>query len=267
MVRPFLRARATIFTAMAAALVASAAQAADMPFPVETPTPVNEGPVEWGSNWYLRGQVGAADHNISTVDGMRLSTSWPSNWTIGLGGGYQFTNWLRADATVDYQELWDRNGLQFGQPCVGMDIYGPGGIVVNAPYPAICTPGVKNRAESISFMANAYLDLGNWWGFTPYVGAGVGANLFIQRHNVMWSPAFYPYVNFPPATGVSSDYLRFAYAGMAGVSYDIDSHWKIDLGYRFINLGQLQGFDIYNQRISRDMTSHQLRLGFRYVID
>jgi len=267
MVRPFLRARATIFTAMAGALFASATQAADMPFPVEAPAPLNEGPVEWGTNWYLRGQVGAADHNVTNFDGMILSSGWPSNWTIGIGGGYQINNWFRADVTVDYQELWDRRGIQTPALCLGPYTPGPFGVLINAPYPTLCTPGVNNHTESISFMANAYLDLGNWWGFTPYIGGGVGANLFLQRENVLWAPAYFPFTNLAPTTGVSGDFMRFAYAGMAGVSYDIDSHWKVDLGYRWINLGRLQGFDLYNNRISRDVTSHQLRLGFRYVID
>ncbi len=252
MLPPFSRARATLLATIAGALLASAAQAADMPYPVELPPPVNEGPTEWGTNWYLRGQVGGADYNITRIDGMVLSRAWPSNWTIGLGGGYQFNNWFRVDATVDYQELWRR----VGTPIVFSPCFGGAGLTV-------CSPTVDNHVESINFMANAYIDLGNWWGLTPYIGGGIGANVLIHRSVVNWSPAFYPFYS----TSRTGDFTSFAYAGMAGVAYDIDSHWKIDLGYRWINLGTIVGYDLFNNRFNRDLTSHQVRLGFRYMID
>ena len=37
-----------------------------------------------------------------------------------------------------------------------------------------CTPYVTAHLSRTTPMFNAYLDLGNWWGFTPYVGAGIG---------------------------------------------------------------------------------------------
>lgn len=263
MVRPFLRARATIATALFGAFLAPATQAADMPLPIEAPPPL-EGPVEWGSNWYLRGQVGAADQNISTIDGMRLQTSWPSNWTLGIGGGYKFNDWFRADLTIDYQKLWSRSGVQPSMPCFIVTGGGGGGVISNGVMPFTCAPTVNNNNESISFLANLYLDLGNFGGFTPYIGAGAGANVLIQRHYVAWTPALYPYGLSVTHNG---DHVSFAYAAMAGVSYDLDEHWKIDLGYRWVNLGRIQGYDIFNNRISRDLISNQLRLGFRYMID
>jgi opacity protein-like surface antigen len=252
MVRSTLRARAMIVTALLGALFAPATKAADMAFPVAAP-PIEEGPVEWGSNWYLRGQIGAASQNIPYMDGMRLQTSWPSNWTIGLGGGYKFNNWFRTDITIDYQKLWSKNGT-----------YGPMPCLTAAAIIAACAPTVNNIDESISFLANAYLDLGNWWGFTPYIGAGGGANVFVERHNVTWSPALWPY---DVTTTRSGDHVTFAYAGMAGVAYDIDRHWTVDLGYRFVNLGRVEGYNIYNHFLSRDLLSQQVRLGFRYMID
>lgn len=266
MVRPILRARAILLSAMLGALAAPVAQAADMDPFVEAPPPI-EGPVEWGSNWYLRGQVGAANYNLSSFDGMILPRGWPTNWTIGLGGGYRFNDWFRTDVTIDYQKLWERRGFGSAQICWQPFTFILPGVLVNTPSPTGCASTVDNRTESISFLANAYVDLGTWWGFTPYIGAGVGANLFLQRHNVLWSPVYFPYTNAFGTTGVSSDRFRFSYAGMAGVTYNVDDHWKIDLGYRWLNMGRVEGRDIYNNRISRDLLSHQLRLGFRYMID
>jgi hypothetical protein len=117
MVRPFLRARATIITALLGAFLAPAALAADMPFPVEAP-PIEEGPVEWGSNWYLRGDVGPTQISPSTLNGVILSNSFPNNWTIGLGGGYKFNSFMRADITVDYGSLYNKTGPVYAVlPC------------------------------------------------------------------------------------------------------------------------------------------------------
>ena len=43
-------------------------------------------------------------------------------------------------------------------------------------------------------MFNAYLDLGNWWGFTPYVGAGVGMS-YLQSTGAV---AYYSTANGQP---------------------------------------------------------------------
>lgn len=285
MVRSFPRARAIFVTAMLGALFAPAAQAADMDPIIEAPPPY-EGPVEWGSNWYLRGQVGAASASPSALDGVQLSNTFPNNWTIGLGGGYQFTSWFRGDITVDYQSIYNRTGAQnvvldcqIGATLVVDPVTGlPTG---SAPVPGACYPQIRNRTESMNVLANLYLDLGNWAGITPYVGAGVGVNVLYQRAQVNWIQG-----NGVPYAGVTwtdpftfgtymanwdqrreGTFLRVAYAFMGGVAYDIDNHWKVDLGYRFLNLGNITGVGILNNPVSRDLISHQVRLGFRYVID
>ena len=285
MVRPKLRARAFFLSAMLGALVAPVAQAADMDPIVEAPPPI-EGPVEWGSNWYLRGQVGAASVSPRALDGVILGSGFPNNWTIGGGGGYQFNSWFRGDVTVDYQSLYNKTGAlnvvlrcQIGAVLVTDPItLLPIG---SAPVNANCLPNVQNRTESMNVLANAYLDLGNWYGFTPYVGAGVGVNVLYQRAQINWFQG-----NGVPYAGVTwtdpftngtymanwdqrreGTFLRVAYAFMGGVAYDVDDHWKVDLGYRFLNLGKITGVGLFKNPISQDLISHQVRLGFRYVIN
>ncbi|PPD45008.1 MAG: hypothetical protein CTY15_05675 [Methylocystis sp.] len=283
MVRPFLRARATILTALFGALLAPATQAADMPFPVEAP-PIEEGPVEWGSNWYLRGDFDLTQVSPAHLNGVSLSNSFPNNWGIGLGGGYKFNNWFRADITAEYQNLYNKNSIRSDTllPCI-TGLYQPDPLtpgVVAATY-ATCVPSVRNRTESGLFLGNAYFDLGNWWGFTPYVGAGVGVNVLYQRASVNWFMG-----NGVPYAGTTftdprnnnvymqnwdvkyeGTHLRLAYAFMGGVSYDIDNHWKVDVGYRWVNMGRIDGVDRYNMPVSRDLISQQVRMGFRYMID
>src|SRR5688572_16959410 len=87
---------------------AGAAQAADL----LPPAPSLEGSeiVELGTGWYLRGDIGYVDYVTPRDVGFGLPTVAPLDGeridkTVSLGGGigYQFTNWLRADATVDYR--------------------------------------------------------------------------------------------------------------------------------------------------------------------
>ncbi len=274
--------------ALLSASATTSAQAADMPFfngDTATP-PVNEGPVEWGSNWYLRGDFGVAKTTPTTLNGVALSPDFPNNWTIGLGGGYKFNNWFRGDVTVDYESLYSRNGVQpsAALPCVvGLNpvLNGAGTIIGSSPVIQSCYPNVRNRTESMLVLANAYLDLGNWYGITPYVGAGAGLNVLYQHAAMTWYMGnglpFAGLTFTDPFSGATylqnldskfeGTHLRFAYAFMGGLAYDIDNHWKVDVGYRYTNLGKITGVDQYNTPISKDLTSHQVRIGFRYVID
>ena len=76
---------------------------------------------------------------------------------FGLGVGYRFNNWFRADVTGEY-----RGNSQF----FGTDRITYVGGVGTDTYHA-----TKNEWV---VMANAYVDLGTWWCITPFIGAGVG---------------------------------------------------------------------------------------------
>lgn len=281
MVRSNLRARAMIVTALFGALLAPATQAADFPA-IEAP-PVEEAPVEWGSNWYLRGDFAVTRTSPTYLNGVALSTTMPNNWAIGLGGGYKFNNWFRADVTIDYEPLYFRNGVNTSASrlCptgLYLDATQPGGVGVTT---ALCTPMVRNRTEAMLTLGNVYLDLGTWYGFTPYIGAGVGVNVLYQRAQNSWfmnNGVPYAGVTYTdPRNGAvymqnwdskyEGTYMRLAYAFMGGVSYDIDNHWKVDVGYRFANMGKITGVNQYYTPISTDLISHQVRMGFRYMID
>lgn len=151
MVSSFSRARASLAAAAIGAFLAPAALAADMPFFTPSPEPVNDQPVEWGTGWYLRGDIGAAQVNIHNLNGANLSPSFPNNWTVGLGGGYQYNNWFRTDVTIDYQSLYDKNGPKYEiVPCqigaVGTPP-APAPITGSTPVFAGCSPFFRSRAD------------------------------------------------------------------------------------------------------------------------
>lgn len=180
------------------------ARAAD----IAPPPPILQAPpipvVELGSNWYLRG-----DFNYRMFD---MDPASPEDAAVlGIGVGYQFNNWLRGDVTLDYQF-----GSRF--------------------------PNTEKLWSSALF-ANAYADLGTWWGVTPYVGAGVGA----AYNNV-------------------SDYTRwnFAWALMAGAAYHLSPNLSFDFGYRYADLGTTY---VAAGTVLADVTAHEFRVGFRYKLD
>ena len=81
-----------------------------------------------------------------------------------LGVGYQFNNWLRFDVTGEY-----RGGSQFQSLYVLNDAGNTG-----TGNPTQLADFYRGNISSWVGLVNGYVDLGTWWGITPYVGAGVG---------------------------------------------------------------------------------------------
>ncbi|MBI3275324.1 MAG: porin family protein, partial [Methylocystis sp.] len=229
--------------------------------------------------------IAAARAPVLNIDGAQLSPDFPNNWAAGLGFGYQYNNWFRTDVTADYEQLFSRSGpdtlilpCQIGAAPV-TDLTGV--IIGSTPIFAGCSPFFRSRATTAAFLANTYVDLGHWWGFTPYLGAGVGVDVLFQKAQVNWFQG-----NGVPLAGVtwtdpfsnatfmqnwdlshSNTSLRFAFAFMGGVSYDVTDHFKLDVGYRWLNLGTITGADSFGNPVKRRLDIHQLRAGVRYVID
>lgn len=278
-------ARVAALSAMIAVVFCRSAHAADMPFVTPPAPPLNEGMVEFGTGWYLRGDFAATRAPVLNVDGANVSPDFPNGWAAGLGFGYQYNNWFRTDVTADYEDLFSRSGpLPVSVRCP----IGAFGTPAGGPFTGEtlvftdCLPFVQSRATTATFLANAYLDLGNWWGFTPYVGAGAGTDVLFQKAQIHWfegNGVPYSSVSWTdPLTGgtvsgpsmdrvVSNTSLRFAYALMGGVSYDATDHVKLDIGYRWLNLGSFSGSDIFGNPVKRQLRVQQLRAGLRYMVD
>ena len=123
-------------------------------------------------------------------------------------------------------------------------------------------------------MANAYWDIANFAGFTPYIGAGIGGAYvmyddFKQSQTGTLSCCVTAFnTNEIDHEGISS--WRFAYALHAGASYDITRSWKLDVGYSFtdISSGPMAKY-VYKdkpQAYDAGFTDHVIRAGVRYQI-
>ena len=148
---------------------------------------------------------------------------------------------------------------------------------LNIPMPGIGQLPVPTEIEnSISVRHNSYLanffydfDFGTKW--TPYVGAGVGFGVYRQKATVeididehllmaglgQIPPALLlPMISeFEREMEVANDTLyRFEWQVSAGVAYNFNENWALDLGYRF-NSSTVGGEFVY---------AHEVKLGARY---
>ncbi len=243
-------------------LSGTAAFAADVYQPME---PVPEQPVEviQTSGWYLRGDVGYAWNHLRGANYYQggpggsvtdfESADIDDSWVIGGGVGYQFNNYLRADVTADYWGNADFAGSTLG---------------FCGSVPGPCVSSDKSSVSAWSLMANAYVDIGTYGAFTPYVGAGIGAT------HVKWDGLRNTScsVSNPAACDPTTDHSgeskwRFTYALMAGTAIDLTCNLKADVGYRFrqVDDGDMFGFANGGGPGSDEgFYIHEARAGLRY---
>jgi opacity protein-like surface antigen len=269
----------------AAAAPASIAAAADYDPPIYVEDAL-EVPVEIGSGWYLRGDVGYAvqtdigevsnrafDPLSSTYGREAFAThSLDRNITWGGGFGYSLNEWLRADLTADgFRTSFDGTTAS-PTPCINPGFGGTG-----------CRSENAAEMSAISVMANAYVDLGIVIGFTPYVGAGAGYS-FVSwggLHDRVYCTDGIGQCPLPVGELWSTNHdgedgWRFTYALMAGVAYDLTRNFKLDLGYKY---RRIEGGDMFRwdeataalgatgaQGSHGDIDQHEVRVGLRYEI-
>ena len=178
---------------------------------------------------YLRLDVGygiTLSPDGSTTAGAMTKEDVGNFGVFGGGIGYRFNKNFRADATLDYRPDAD----------------------VSATNTA--GTGLTSEVNGMAIMINAYYDIGNFSGFTPYVGAGIG----------------YARLETSDQTGVTANgdiSNNLAWAAMVGTAIDVGmgKDTVADLGYRVIGLGEFkqQGGTEYD-----DLIVHEIRAGLRH---
>ena len=263
-----MRSVKSLIAAGAATLLSSAAFAADMaiapPPPMYAPPPV----VEDFGGWYLRGDIGFSNQRVSRLNNALDATNTTSSQNLGfntagifgLGAGYKFNNWFRADITGEY-----RGNSQF----FGTDrITFPGGVGTDTYH--------ATKYEWV-VLANAYVDLGTWWCMTPFIGAGVGgARVWITTSPTRALPmsASARCRVSPSATTCRSGILPGRCTRV--VAYKVTPNFTVELAYRYLDMGDgltgdLRTFDgtnnIVNPTTFKSITSHDLKLGVRWNLE
>ncbi|CAM3184494.1 hypothetical protein MEME101129_22765 [Methylobacterium mesophilicum] len=162
--------------------------------------------------------------------------------------------------------------------------------------------------DSAVVLANAYFDLGTWYGITPFIGGGVGyAFNHVSGYSTnqqFTSPTYaydygnpiydckcgQAYYNYAPVydnngnpvynTNSGSKFYKsktsgsFAWALHAGLAYDVSDALKIEVAYRYLNLGKAEtgaGFvpcctEALRPIKMKDIEAHDVKIGLRYYL-
>ena len=248
--------------------------------------------VLFGSGWYVRGDFGGtqllqaspATQGILSINptstfhsyapGINFTPSHEIGYTASVGGGYAFNKWIRADAVFDF--LQPIHSSSYGKAFACQNGYGPVVTLASGSTTAYPTYGTCNgifqaNLQSYSALVNGYIDLGTWYNVTPYVGAGVGLSFGHYQTSSSYFQAdgsSYDIQVTNPASAatyslyfdrtLSGNYYNPAFALVGGVAIGIYDHVKLDVGYRYLDLGDILGKNVHTQEV---------RAGFRYMID
>ena len=260
------RMKALCLAGVASFAVTASAFAADLPLPappVFQPPPAQ---LAVGGGFYLRGDVGVgitdlrtrpSDFDAANVppDARFDKSSLYDAALIDVGVGYRFNDYFRADVTGTYHGAARFGAIESYQ---GAE-YATDGTRSSDSYTA--------SIRTVTGLVNGYIDLGCWYGLTPFVGAGVGvanvkvAGLIDQNGG-----------------GYASDHSQtnFAFALMAGLDFAVTRNLTMELGYRYLDAGNVQsgaiqcyytGAPCPQERQHYKLAYNDIRLGFRYTLN
>jgi len=225
------------------------------------------------TGWYLRGDIGVGIVSQSSWYESSINNPQPgqtNGWlnrriddttTADIGVGYQFSDNLRGDVTLQYRTATSFQGGNF--------ISNP------ANNPTTGENAITGSVSSTIALVNGYYDVTHWNGLTPYVGAGIGV-----AYNQMSATSTQQGGFSPAEYGVypSKGQANFAWALHTGLSYDINPRLKLEVGYSFLNYGDTKAgpltcyganapvacndlFKIHN------LTSNDIHIGMRWLLD
>ncbi|MGC2780789.1 MAG: outer membrane beta-barrel protein [Bradyrhizobium sp.] len=231
--------------------------------PMPMPMPVSD---EFADGWYLRGDIGIGSTKAQRMEYLPNPRNNPNDFQIesfgmgdqsfvGFGVGYQATSWLRFDVTAEYRAK------------AAFDAWGSYTVACTAAG-GVCLDVYSGFINSVTVLANAYLDLGTWCGITPFVGAGIGTS----RNTVTGFSDFGPQTGGRGLGPTTSDF-ELAWALHAGMAYSVTRNVKLELAYRYLNMGSVTapincigGCNPDSYKF-HNMDSHDVKLGMRWMFD
>ncbi|PSJ57276.1 outer membrane protein [Kumtagia ephedrae] len=244
--------RVVLLFAASALMPVAGAGAADYEPPIFVEQAEEYVPVEVGSGWYLRGDIGyifdnsyddtqlavTAIDEFAPFDPIRILSFEEDDTPVfgSVGFGYHFNDFLRADVNLG---LLPREKFSTGGRIDGID--------------------ASASAENTYWtgIANGYIDLGTYAGLTPYVGAGVGV--------------LYSKIELDARLGdLSASYsdrdYNFLYTLNAGASYQVAKNVSVDVGYQYLSSPDAPFVKIGDDgaEYGKGLDYHQVRVGLRY---
>ncbi|QPC85776.1 outer membrane beta-barrel protein [Mesorhizobium sp. NBSH29] len=228
---------------------AAPVQAADYDPPIVVDQAPEYVPVEIGSGWYLRGDVGYsvnkpfrdASYAVEPIVYEDEKYS-PISGTIGMG--YHFNDVFRSELNVGILP-GSKQSLGYLTPDSSVTL--------------------EAENEFWTGMVNAYADLGTVVGITPYIGGGVG--FVYNKHMFTGSQNFADPAYVDIAFSDEARRYDFAYSLGAGVSYAVAKNLSVNLGYEYLSAPKARVAEITeagNPVLKEGLDVHQIKLGLRY---
>lgn len=211
-------------------------------------------------DWNNNGTIDAYNDEVSyvfagnQVQQVSMDNTWLVEVGVGCGSGSQG---LRGDVTFGFRGEQDVTGVP---PIYNGTLDGD---PVGTTPPTVDDP-LHTSVRSHTLMFNGYYDFGQFRGFVPYVGAGVG----VAYHMV--DDVYFTGNPFLVNRIEGDEKLSFAWSLMAGVAYQISDRAILDLGYRYIDMGsaysgRVDNAGYVNPRVDlEDIAAHEFKLGVRY---
>ena len=181
----------------------------------------------------------------------------------------------------------DRDGSWFAEAGIGcaasvmMGRFAGSGLRLDATFGFRGQSGISGRipgkgtndlattnVETFTNMYNVYKDFGGLGSITPYVGAGIGFAYHVMDHvNASHDGISY--------TIEGDSDLDFAWSLMAGINMQVTNRLSVDLGYRYIDMGEAaSGTNLVaissgtpaDPYFTTDMKAHEIKVGLRYAM-
>jgi opacity protein-like surface antigen len=173
---------------------------------------------------------------------------------------------MRADLTGEYR---------IGASVKALDRYNFTCPFAGGSCPAIGTVIQRNNIwdgtyKSALFLANFYADLGTWHGLSPYLGVGLG----MARNVTQGVTDFDPSDLGGAGWAAPAQKWTFAWALHAGLAYNVSANLKLDIGYRYLNLGDAPIGALTclpacaptgNTGSIRRIDAHEIKFGMRWM--
>ncbi|MBR9835796.1 MAG: porin family protein, partial [Alphaproteobacteria bacterium] len=220
--------------------------------------------------WYGRADVGYVfsgklDHDperdvLHTMGGDSDSDEM---WLGDLGLGYGFDNGFRLEGVVDYRT---------GDLDVGPGINGglPADIIGADSSTALYAAHADGNMQVWDLMLNGLYDFNRDGTYQPYVGVGIGAaTVSAKARNLAAATGFGGSMTGAyGANGFSDEDSGIAYQALAGIGYSLSDKLKLDLGYRYYTIDNLdfKGVGPLGERVNytADYQDHSVTVGLRW---
>ena len=264
--------------------------AADYDPPIYVDQAPDYQPVEVGSGWYLRGDVGYAVSHPFTDENNALGlvnfSQSSSLFTGSVGIGYHLNDYLRLELNggiLPSNEFGDHALVPNGCAGTTNSLFpdGNGGfIIVPTAATQDCMASNYGTNKGYSVMANGYVDLGTYVGITPYIGGGIGVayNRYFKTQGERECVEIAPdatsgaggFACSDPAgyRGSEDSQAKFnlAYSIGAGLSYQVSKNVSLDFGYEYFSVpgGKYVAYDGGAFNIHKGINYQTVKLGLRY---